>query len=203
MFTCSLAQKLYADCDDIPSWVSVKRRTSCYRIDVPAYSLVLVIVSFKFPVCRSYGFTSCHSRSLLLQPPNSSLNLRVVLERIQSRSNLAYRYSSCNSINKQSRLIDPQDTLLSERTHRPRSKSKPDAIFIHPAESNLARADAAALELGLSGSTDRVHGNRYQRAEPAWEVGAGQGAARALLGSANRKTSERDPFLITDDLGSD
>jgi len=104
----------------------------------------------------------------------------------------------------ESRLIDSQDTLLSERTHRPRSRSKPDAIFIHPAQSNLARADAVALELGLSGSTDRVHGNRYPREEPsAWEVGAGQGAARALLGSANRKASERDPFLIMDDLGSD
>ena len=30
---------------------------------------------------------------------------------------------------------------------RPRSKSKPDSIFIHPRFNNIARADAAALEL--------------------------------------------------------
>jgi hypothetical protein len=102
--------------------------------------------------------------------------------------------------------IDSQDTLL-ERPHvlttRPRSRSKPDAIFIHPAESNLARADAVALELGLSDNTDRVKGNRYDREEAAWEAGAGQNAARTLLGSAHRKTSEQDPFLVLDDPDSD
>jgi len=41
-------------------------------------------------------------------------------------------------------------------TTRPRSKSKPDSIFIHPSESNIARADAAAVSLGLAGDTDLV-----------------------------------------------
>lgn len=107
-----------------------------------------------------------------------------------------------------SHLTDSQETLL-ERTHilaaRPRSRSKPDAIVIHPAESNLARADAVALELGLSGNTERVHGNRYDREEAAWLPGAGQNAARVLLGSARRKTSEAselDPFLVTDNPNS-
>ncbi|GAV98767.1 copper transporter [Lentinula edodes] len=38
---------------------------------------------------------------------------------------------------------------------RLRSKSKPNGIFIHPQHSNLARADAAALQLGLGGPTER------------------------------------------------
>jgi hypothetical protein len=68
-------------------------------------------------------------------------------------------------------------------------------------ESNLARADAAAVELGLSGNTDRMHVNRYDREEAPWLPGTGQNAARTLLGSARRKTSEtseRDPFLGPD-----
>ena len=113
-----------------------------------------------------------------------------------------------HSVDDFSHTMDSQDTLL-QGTHvvktRPRSRSKPDAIFIHPTESNLARADAAALELGLSGHTDRVHGNRYDREEAPWVTGAGQNAARTLLGAAHRKTSEtseRDPFLVTDDSDS-
>ncbi len=37
--------------------------------------------------------------------------------------------------------------------NRPRSKARPDSIFIHPNHSNIARADAVAMELGLSSST--------------------------------------------------
>jgi len=106
---------------------------------------------------------------------------------------------------------DSQVPLLNERpqvhgsivtTGRPRSRSKPDAIFIHPNESNLARADAAAVELGLLGDTDRVHGNRYDRNSPAWRAGEGREAARVLLGSS-QQMSEKDPFLTTDDSDSD
>lgn len=65
---------------------------------------------------------------------------------------------------------------------RPRSKSKPSKIFIHPADSNLARADAVALRLGLGGDTDLVKGNQYPAdAEPAWTVGKGKDIARELL----------------------
>ncbi|EDR15230.1 copper transporter [Laccaria bicolor S238N-H82] len=68
-----------------------------------------------------------------------------------------------------------------------RSKSKPDDIFIHPAQSNLARADAAALELGISVGTERVHANIYEREEAAWEVGQGKDMARELLLGQKRK----------------
>ena len=44
---------------------------------------------------------------------------------------------------------------------RPRSRSKPESIFIHPNHSNIARADAAAVQLGLAGDTDLVKGNVY------------------------------------------
>jgi len=102
-----------------------------------------------------------------------------------------------------------QRPLVNERPHplgsmitRPRSRSKPDAIFIHPAESNLARADAVALELGLSDNTDRIHGNRYERASPPWNTGEGREAARKLLGPSHQ-LSERDPFLVAHDLDSE
>ncbi|THV01422.1 copper transporter [Dendrothele bispora CBS 962.96] len=67
---------------------------------------------------------------------------------------------------------------------RPRSKSKPDDIFIHPNQSNIARADAVAMELGLGGPTDRVSGNNYPQSGSSWETGKGREAAKALLGSA-------------------
>ncbi|KAK7465507.1 hypothetical protein VKT23_005482 [Stygiomarasmius scandens] len=80
---------------------------------------------------------------------------------------------------------------------RPRSRSKPDDIFIHPTHSNIARADAVALELGLSGPTERVSGNYSENSTP-WETGKGREAARALLGSAKSEPN----FSVGDD-GSD
>ncbi|KAF5366935.1 hypothetical protein D9757_010841 [Collybiopsis confluens] len=67
--------------------------------------------------------------------------------------------------------------------NRPRSKSKPDGIFIHPQHSNLARADAAAIQLGLGGPTERVSrgGIPQMNNEPLWQAGSGRNAARALL----------------------
>ncbi|KAI0778849.1 hypothetical protein BD413DRAFT_632318 [Trametes elegans] len=65
---------------------------------------------------------------------------------------------------------------------RPRSKSKPGDIFIHPSDSNLARADAAAAELGLAGDTERVKANVYPAAEDPWQHGQGRAVARELLG---------------------
>ncbi|KAI0082310.1 hypothetical protein K474DRAFT_1634430 [Panus rudis PR-1116 ss-1] len=68
-------------------------------------------------------------------------------------------------------------------TTRPRSKSKPTSIFIHPNESNLARADAAAQQLGLQGDTERVKASVYAADDDVpWEVGKGKDVARELLG---------------------
>ncbi|KAG0702736.1 hypothetical protein DFH29DRAFT_804526 [Suillus ampliporus] len=76
---------------------------------------------------------------------------------------------------------------------RPRTKSKPDAILIHPGDSNLARADAAAQELGITGDTERVKLNRYPVDQDAWEYGKGRDIARQLLGgTARRSQSPQD-----------
>ena len=65
---------------------------------------------------------------------------------------------------------------------RPRSKSKPTEIFIHPAESNLARADAAALQLGLAGDTSLVKGNIHSvDGNAAWKMGEGKDMARQIM----------------------
>ncbi|KAI0686642.1 hypothetical protein BC835DRAFT_1513216 [Cytidiella melzeri] len=69
---------------------------------------------------------------------------------------------------------------------RPRSKSKPDAIWIHPTESNLARADARAMQLGLSGDTELVKAPELPaEGEHAWEVGKGRDLAREIMGKPN------------------
>ena len=77
---------------------------------------------------------------------------------------------------------EPETSYPPSRASRPRSRSKPESIFIHPNDSNLARADAAAVQLGLAGDTDRVKGNVYPADGEAWEHGRGRDVARELLG---------------------
>jgi len=52
-------------------------------------------------------------------------------------------------------LLGGQDTTEGRpyppQHNRFRSKLKPENIFIHPNESNIFRADAVALELGIAG----------------------------------------------------
>ncbi len=72
---------------------------------------------------------------------------------------------------------------------RPRSKSKPTRIFIHPNDSNLARADAVALQLGLGGDTELVKGNQYpQDGQGTWATGKGKVIVREIMGSSRRGT---------------
>jgi hypothetical protein len=74
-----------------------------------------------------------------------------------------------------------------------RSKVKPAGLFIHPNNSNLARADAVAVELGLHRSTERVEAlrtscNRHDDdAMAAWGQGRGRDTARNLLTSATHR----------------
>jgi len=79
--------------------------------------------------------------------------------------------------------------LSNERAYhhktRPRSKSKPDDIFIHPSDSNIARADAFAFELGLAGETERVHGFKVLE-DSVWEVGKGKDLAREMLSGSTK-----------------
>lgn len=94
--------------------------------------------------------------------------------------------------------------VISEQTApsitRPRSKSKPDGIFIHPAHSNLARAEVIAVRMGFG-----VENNEYVDAssytypqspsrnddtlapdnQRGWGVGNGRDIARGLLGSTS------------------
>ncbi|KAG2154568.1 hypothetical protein DEU56DRAFT_769218 [Suillus clintonianus] len=90
---------------------------------------------------------------------------------------------------------------MSTRSWQPRSrqtKSKPEAIVIHPVDSNLARADAAAQVLGIAGDTERVKVNRYPVDQDAWEYGKGRDVARQLLGSTARR-SQSPQAQISDD----
>jgi len=95
-----------------------------------------------------------------------------------------------------------QPLLPQERPKtRPRSRSKPDDIFIHPTQSNIARADAAAMELGLAGETDRVRGFKVQE-NSAWEAGKGRDLARGMLLGFNKSPSQ-ESLQIKDATYSD
>lgn len=100
---------------------------------------------------------------------------------------------------------DEQSFPLTSRSSQPRrSRSKPDGIFIHPAESNIARADAVAIELGLGGDTERV--KSFNRGDdPAWQTGTGRNKARELMmGQGTIKNPDKkDPFFAEDESDSD
>ncbi|KAH7886021.1 hypothetical protein F5I97DRAFT_1189719 [Phlebopus sp. FC_14] len=72
------------------------------------------------------------------------------------------------------------------RATRPDARSRPAAMFIHPYESNLARAEAAALELSVAGDTDLVNGNESLDDRATWQHGKGREVARELLGDPQR-----------------
>ncbi|KIK99481.1 hypothetical protein PAXRUDRAFT_131945 [Paxillus rubicundulus Ve08.2h10] len=81
-----------------------------------------------------------------------------------------------------------EEPLLSTsvgRRLRPHARSKPTAILIHPNESNLARADAAALELGIAGDTELVKGNRAPDGQESWQQGKGRDVAREMFGDTH------------------
>lgn len=93
------------------------------------------------------------------------------------------------------------------------NKVKPAGLFIHPNNSNLARADAAAVELGLHRSTERVEALRTScdsdddDVMATWGKGRGRDAARNLLRSAtlhrqtrshSRSESQQKLFQVGD-----
>ncbi|KAF9531880.1 hypothetical protein CPB83DRAFT_785610 [Crepidotus variabilis] len=80
-----------------------------------------------------------------------------------------------------------QQHSLDSLKARSRSRSKPDNIFIHPTQSNVARADAVAMQMGLAHNVERVQEYRYGGTEPAWEVGKGKDLARELLSKKDEK----------------
>lgn len=82
---------------------------------------------------------------------------------------------------------------------RPRSKSKPDGIFIHPTRSNIARAEVIAVHMGF-GTENNEHVDASSYAYPqspsqtndgnqrGWGAGNGRDVARGLLGGSNSIT---------------
>ena len=85
-------------------------------------------------------------------------------------------------------------------TTRPRSKSKPDEIFIHPTHSNIARAEVIAIRMGLNTENNEyVDGSSYTYPrspsqnddasapdnQQGWGTGNGRDVARGLLGGSS------------------
>jgi len=77
------------------------------------------------------------------------------------------------------------------RMRRARGRTKPAGLFIHPNNSNIARADAVALELGLQGSPERVKALRTSSdsddSGTMWAHGRGREIAHALLGKTHQR----------------
>ncbi|KAG9314150.1 exonuclease V a 5' deoxyribonuclease-domain-containing protein [Chiua virens] len=84
------------------------------------------------------------------------------------------------------------------RHTNPRVRSKPDNIFIHPNENNLARADAVALQLGLAGDTELVQGNNLRADGHSWQLGKGKELARETFGATHRR-SQSDTNTLDED----
>lgn len=83
-----------------------------------------------------------------------------------------------------------------------RSRTKPAGLFIHPNNSNLARADAVAVELGLHGSTEHVSAPRMSSDSEdngtLWDHDRGRDAARALLGDTKKAHTGARPLATSD-----
>jgi hypothetical protein len=80
-------------------------------------------------------------------------------------------------------------SMTNKRQNRPRSRSKPKEIFIHPAHSNVARANAAVLQLD-------VEGTMFQRAaEGETQVKHQEHLGRACITDVTLRKDE-DSFLI-------
>jgi len=68
---------------------------------------------------------------------------------------------------------------------RPRSKSRPENIFINPNESNIFRADAVALEMGITGDAELVKANSYSAED--WKRAEEGDKAGEILASSSRQ----------------
>lgn len=90
-------------------------------------------------------------------------------------------------------------------TTRPRSKSKPDEIFIHPTHSNIARAEVIAVRMGLRTedseyvdtssyaypqSPSQVNDASTHGNQRGWGAGNGRDVARGMLGISSSSIAD-------------
>ncbi|KAH8835590.1 hypothetical protein DL96DRAFT_1574846 [Flagelloscypha sp. PMI_526] len=101
----------------------------------------------------------------------------------------------------------PSETNMLLPSTRPRSRSKPDELFIHPLQSNVARADATAIRMGLESDTENVVQPTYGH-DASWQAGAGRDAARQAFASSGlqengRSHPDSQPFNLGEDSEDD
>ena len=79
-------------------------------------------------------------------------------------------------------------------------KTKPPGLFIHPNHSNIARADAVAVELGLR--EERLRAPRTSSDSDdsglGWVQDRGRETARALFGTSQRARTNLHPHSRSD-----
>lgn len=87
-------------------------------------------------------------------------------------------------------------SMIPRSPSRPHARSKPDAIFIHPLQSNVARADA----IFAYGNDQEALAARPR--SDAWDKGNVREAARALL-RPKHKDQERQPLCNSNESDSE
>lgn len=103
-------------------------------------------------------------------------------------------------------LIQPQrhcypfNSVASKRQKCPRSRPKPQDISIHPSHSNIARADVAALEMGVSEGAG-VCGDTAIQTSPTARTRSDRAAKAPEVLARSHKASlgvmeDDEPFLI-------
>ncbi|KAJ3806757.1 copper transporter [Lentinula aff. lateritia] len=181
-------------------WQNVCWKTALYWVITLLRLLyMLCAMSFHFGLLLVIVRTKCLPKKYKLDSVTKVTSLAVAHLLIEVRKDIQSSDTRgvYSSIEQPFHDDTPNHRLPSVR----RLKSKPNGIFIHPQHSNLARADAAALQLGLGGPTERVSGSVYQlKEEASWKIGTGKDVARALLGGSQQQSNTNQHSF---DVGSD
>ncbi|KAI9570354.1 copper transporter [Boletus coccyginus] len=149
-----------------------------------------------------YGFVTFLRLLYMLVAMSSQLGVIAIVVIALSIGQFAIEYVEYQEPSSGGQAEEPLIGTSFERRHpigRSRTRSKPDDILIHPSESNLARADAFALELGIGSDTELVQGNRADG--QSWQLGKGRDVARKAFGGSYSRLTDSDTGVF--DVGDD
>lgn len=151
-----------------PRWAS-RSRLTCAGWDAALYGLVTLFRVLYMLIIMSY---------------QAGIITVAVISLSIGQFFVEYYLNYEGMVNSERLVSEPLLGHAAEPRGTVRTKSKPTAMFIHPYDSNLARADAAAFELGIAGDTELVKGNRLLD-DGTWESGNGRTVARELFGGSS------------------
>lgn len=151
-------------------WVAIILRL-CYMLAAMTFNMGLLVIMATTLALTQFAI------ELNSPPPEGSHAFQSIgLAETRRDSDATYLPSAETS---SSGGYDTASSATAVPKNRPRSKSKPESIFIHPAQSNIARADAMAHHLHLE---ERIRSEMdHTDNSLAWQEGRGKEMARQLL----------------------